>query len=1034
MPLRPTILLAVALVTIIASAQGPIKRGKHPALSPDGKTLVFSWQGDLWSVPSAGGTARRLTVHSADDVMPKFTPAGDRIVFASNRYGNYDLFSITPDGSDLRRLTFDSGTEYPNAISPDGRWVYGYTTNFGRIDLFKVSAGGGDLVRLTQHPLELEYYASVSPDGRRIAYGRSGAPGSWRNPLDRGANSGEIFVADNTVPLTNNRALTNNDRSDMWPMFAPDGSIFFVSNRSGWPNLWRMNGDGSAPKQLTRHENGTLRMPAISADGKSIAYEFDSEIYLYDVASGSTKKPAIEVPRDERLNPVVDLSLTSGVSDYAVSPDGKRAVLVVRGDLFLIPERGGTTRRLTKSPAVDFQPVWLDPKTILFVTGRNGKREFMTVSIEGEEKVFLSEPTDIVRPQLSPDGKWLAFNRGQSEIVVMPAKGGDRKVIATGGFGDSLRGGLSFSWSPDSLWLVVDQPNSHGSDILLKHIESGKSIRIARTARGATSPPRFLPNGKGVYFNSEEYPDENDLYVVDLVPLPTTFTEDDLDGIDAPKPAPSKTATVEVYEPGLENRMRRLTRTGKAAGAPLAAADSRSIWVMLDGQLNAVSVATGAASPVTAVTGPAAGFELGQGGTKLYFLSAGRLNALTLAQGTVAPVAFTAQTTINLREEEKALFDEIWWAFDRMYYREDKNNRGWDRLKAKYAEIVPHAFDRADFYAMMAEMMEEVDSSHLGATPPQTDVPAASDSTAFLGVEWDWGALASRGVYIVDIVYDGTPAALPQSLLKKGDRILQVDGVEPGSKSPIAGLLNKKAGRKVNLAVERNGQRLSIDIKPLEPTARTAILYENWVQWERAQVEKLSGGRLTYLHIQSMDDPSYLRFLREIRTIASGKEGVVLDVRYNGGGSTAQKILGVLIKRPWLIRTMRSDPAYRVSENIYRGDSLELPTALLINQYSFSNAEIIAEGFRRLKIGPLIGEPTAGGVIGTSQLGLWDGGSIRIPAAGAYTIDGENLEGNGRVPDYLVKFDVDAWLAGRDVQLEKAVQELLKSLPPPKKP
>lgn len=1029
MTFRPLLFIALALATVAASPQTPIKRGKHPALSPDGKTLVFSWQGDLWSVPSAGGTARRLTVHPGDDVMPKFTPSGDRIVFASTRYGNYDLFSIAPDGGDLRRLSFESGTEYPNSVSPDGRWIYGYCTNFGRIDLFKVPAMGGELIRLTQHPFELEYYASVSPDGRRVAYVRSGGPGSWRNPFDRGANSGEIYVADNTVPLANNRALTNNDRSDMWPMFAPDGSIFFISNRSGWPNLWRMNGDGSGAKQLTRHENGTLRMPSISADGKSIAYEFDSEIYVFDVPSASGNKPAIEVPRDERINPVVDLSLTSGVTDYAVSPDGKRTVLVVRGDLFLIPERGGTTRRLTKSPSLDFQPVWLDPKTILFVTGRNGKREFMTVTIEGEEKVFLAEPTDIVQPHLSPDGKWLAFNRGQTEIVVMPSKGGERKVVATGGFGDSLRGGLSFSWSPDSLWLVVDQQNSHGSDMFLKHIESGKSIRIARTARGATSPPRFLPNGKGVYFSSEEYPEENDLYVVDLVPQPTTFSEDDLDAIDAPKPAPAKTVSVEVYEPGLENRIRRLTRTGNLTGAPLASTDSRSIWVMIDGQLNAVSVASGAPSPVTAVIGPAAGFELGFGGAKLYYVSAGRLHALTLAQATVSPVAFTAQATVNLRDEERALFDEIWWAFDRMYYREDKNNRGWDRLKAKYSEIVPHAFDRADFYAMMAEMMEEVDSSHLGATPPPSEPSSASDSTGWLGVEWDWPALAARGAYIVDVVYDGTPAAHPQSLLKRGDRILEVDGVEPGSKNPIAGLLNKKAGRKVRLAVERNGQKLSIDIKPLEPGARASILYENWVQWQRSQVEKLSGGRLTYLHIQSMDDPSYLRFLREIRTVASGKEGVVLDVRFNGGGSTAQKILGVLVKRPWLIRTMRSDPGYRVSENIYRGDSLELPTAMLINQYSFSNAEIIAEGFRRLKLGPLIGEPTGGGVIGTSQMGLWDGGGIRIPAAGAYAIDGENLEGNGRVPDYLVKFDVDAWLAGRDVQLERAVQELMKSLP-----
>ncbi|MBX7133030.1 MAG: PDZ domain-containing protein [Fimbriimonadaceae bacterium] len=1021
---KTTFLIAFFAIAAFSAAQGPIKRAKHPAISPDGTQVIFSWQGDLWSVSSGGGAATRLTVHPADDVMPKFAPGGDRIVFASNRYGSYDLFSIKPDGSDLKRLTFESGTEYPNAMSPDGRWIYGYTTNFGRIDVFKVASGGGDIVRLTEHPFELEYYASISPDGKKVAYTRGGSPGSWRNPHDGGPNNGEIWVGDNGTPITNNKNLTNNDKMDLWPMYAADGSITFVSNRSGWPNLWRMNGDGGGAKQLTRFTDGTMRMPTISKKGDRVAFEFESDLYVYDADKGGSTKLDISVPQDQRTNPVADLSLTTGVSDYAVSPDGKRTALVVRGEIFLIPERGGTTRRLTKSPAVDFQPVWLDNKTILFVTGRNTKREFMTVDLDGNEKVFLADAQDVVQPRLSPDGKTLAFHRGQGEICVMPASGGAAKVIATGGFGDALRGNISFSWSPDSKWLVVDEPNSHGSNVVLRSVEGGKSIRIARTARGAQSVPQFLPNGKGVFFISEEYPDEADLYIVDLVPADITFSEDDLDKIDASRPTGSKAASVEVYEPGIDDRMRRLTRSG--AALPVASPDSRSIWALIDGQLNAISVTSGAATPVAAVVGPAVNGKVGAGGSKLYFVSAGKLNALSIAQGTVAPVNFNAAFSVNLRDEEKALFDEIWWAFDRMYYREDHNEKGWDKLKTKFAAIVPHAFDRADFYAMMGEMMEEIDSSHLGATAPASAPAETNDSTAFLGVEWDWNVLASRGAYVVGKVYDGTPAAHPQSMLKTGDRIVSVDGVEPGSSNPMAALLNKKSGKKVQLKVERNGQTMNVDIKPADASARGNVLYENYVAWQRAEVERLSKGALTYIHIQAMDETSYQRFLREIRTYADGKKGVLLDVRFNGGGSTAQKILGVLVKQPWLIRTSRSDPAYKVSENIYRGDSLELPTALLTNQHSFSNAEIMSEGFRRLKCGPIIGEPTAGGVIGTSQMSFWDGGSIRIPAAGAYTIDGVNLERNGRPVDFLVNFDPNAWLAGRDTQLEKAVEELMK--------
>jgi len=1016
--------LALLLVLCpVLGASAPILRAAQPALSPDGKTLLFVWQGDIWTVSVEGGQAQRLTIHPATDQQPHWSPDGKSIVFCSDRYGNTNLFSLRRDGTGLLRLTFDSGYQYPNAFSPDGKFIYGTTNSFGGQDIFRVSATGGDLIRLTSHPMEREFHASVSPQGTRIALCVGGGSGNWRKPGLKGSLTSDIWIADNTVPLSQYRNITNSDWNNAFPTFAEDGSITFVSNRSGWPNLWRMKSDGTGMKQLTRHSDGTVRYPTLDSAGKQAVYEFESELWKLDTASGKGSRLLIEVADDQRTNPESELTHTSGVTGYAIAPNSKRIVLVIRGDLFLIPERGGTTKQLTTHPANDEQPVWIDARTILFVTGRNGHRELMTVDVDGKEKLFLSDRLDLVSPQLAPDGKTLAFHRGMREIVVMPVTGGTPKAVFIGAFGDALRGGTSFSWSPDSAWLAIDAPTDRGSRLVLKEVASGREIVGAQLARGISGTPRFLPNGKGVYFSAAEY-ENSDLFVVDLIPAEITFSEDDLEKIDTPRGTKTTPVRVEIDAYGIEDRMRRLSSEG-AFGA-LASADSRTIWANVKGQLVAIAVASGTSTPVQGLTGTAGDLQLSPDGQRLMYISSGRLYSLTPGQPAPQPISFSANQRIQWKAEQAALFAEIVWAMDRMYYDPKLNNKNWSAIRQKFAKIVPHAYDRSDFYALMGEMMEELDSSHLGAGGPSDPSPGESQNVGWLGIEVDPRALATRGQFVISDVLKGTPADHPQSRLSEGDRILQVDGIAPGADAPLSSLLIRKVGKKTVVRISRNGKEMDVAIKPIDSQGRSSANYQNWLQWQRDQVEKLSGGEFAYLHIQGMNEPSYELFLRQIRTLALGKKGVVIDVRYNGGGSTAQKILGVLIKTPWLIRTNRAAPEVALSENIYRGDSLEIPSVLLINSSSFSNAEIFAEGFRRLKIGPVVGERTAGGVIGTSSYGLWDGGQIRMPSGGAYTIDGENLEGNGRHPDIAVPHDPNAWDLGRDTMLEAAVEALKK--------
>ncbi len=1027
----------VALILATAPVQGfadPIQRTSDPCLSPDGATIAFSWQGDIWTVPATGGTAIRLTVNPADDTMPRWSPDGRLLYFASTRDGSLDVFSMTPQGTGIRRLTYDSAAEYPISVSPDGKTLYGYTTAFGRIDLFQVPTTGGDIVRLTGSTFEMEFYPSPSPDGKLIAYNTSGGPGDWRKPGHEGADTARIWVAETGTPLRQHRLVFPGDREDLFPIFINPTTLAFVSNRSGCPNIWTGSLSGGSLRQVTKFTDGTIRLPSADKAGNQIAFQKDSRIWIANVKTGDAHAVTIEAPADTVRDPEQQLSLNTGASQITVSPNGKRAVLVIRGDLFLIPEKGGTTRRLTTSPRLDDQPVWIDDKTILYVAaGEESKRSLWTVDIDGRTKSFLSDAQDLTCPTLSPDRKTIAFHRGVREICLVPVGGGNPAKIAEGDFGDALTGNRSFNWSPDSQWIVYRHSLQRGVEVAMEKADGARNIVVARIGKYCSTPV-FSADGKAVAFSATEGLDFSEvrdskapLSVVDLVPQPVTYSEDDLDKIDSPKEEPSKDVVVKVVQRGLLDRRRTLA-TGDIGGL-WPAADGRTVYANVDGQFSTVDLKRGEARPVAGITGAVTNFELASNKQKSYVVQAGKASALVMQSGAVSPIGFNAQFTINVGDEEKALFDEVWWAMDRMYYNPAMNGKDWEGIRAKYAQIVPGVQSREDFYALMGEMMELLDSSHLGSTAPAGTRSSGGDETGWFGVEWDWSALAARGVFVVAKVYEGTPAALPDTELRVGDEIVSVDGTKPTAAQPMALLLNHKAGKKTLLEVLRGGKTTPVTIQPLRPSARNGVLYDNWVKDNRALVDRLSSGRIGYVHIEAMDAPSLDVFLKEIQTQLNGKDGVLIDVRYNGGGFTSHIILNTMLKRPWLIRTQRDSDGLKLSENIYRGNALELPAACLTNQYSFSNAEIFSEGFRAMKLGPIIGESTAGAVIGTSAYRLWDGGSIRMPAAGSYALSGENLEGKGRRPDIEVKWDPNLALDGRDPMLEAAVKALLKQLP-----
>ena len=1018
----------------VAFAQQPVLRTLDPALSPDGSTIAFSWQGDVWTVPSSGGMARRLTVNPAGDESPVWTPDSKSIIFSSNRTGVSDLYAMASDGTGFRRLTWSTGASTPYSVSPDGQWVYGNTASFGRGNVFRVSIKGGELVRLTLHPFEIQFTADVSPDGSKVAFCSGGSGGQWRKPLQHGSNTPEIWIGAPTTPLTGLEQVTHNEYLDMYPRFVTNDELLLMSNRGGGQNVWLTGLNGKNAKQVTHFGSGTIRSLTVSRPNKTFVFQRNSRIYLGGLNGSEPTQVPIFAPDDSRRPLQQAITVNSGISDYQVSPNGRRLLVAMRGDLFVSPETGGTTKQLTKNPGWDGQGRWLTDKDIVYATGGTlGKKSVHKMSVDGTDSVFVDDSADLMHPVPSPDRQWVAMLRGDRDIVVAPAAGGVTSPAFQGRFNSALDGDTPFSWSPDGAWLVVNSTNERGgSDIVMVKRDGSQKILLSRVGKAANTP-QFLPNGRGVYYLATEGLDFSEardsksvLTMIDLVPEPMTFTEDDYDKLDeAPTKEEKPAVVVKVVMDGLKDRKRRILADAQGAWA---APDGKSIYAAVNGGLVRVpSSGPGAARPVSGVTGAVQWINPGSKG-KLLLLQAGKLVALSPGpEAATTPLNISARITIDNRKEEMALFNEAWWALSRQFYDPKMHGKDWNQVRQEFEPEVAQVTSRDDFYNLMGEMVERLDSSHQGANTSEPFRPENPQPLAWIGVDFD-PAAAQSGRCIVSKIYANTPAAHPDSTLLVGDEVTSINGSTSSEGAPLTALMVDQAGKKVVLGVRRGGSDIKVTIKPVSGAARAAVIIDDWEEWNRKEVDRLSSGTLAYTHVRAMDAASLDTFLSDIQDETVGKKGIIVDVRFNGGGFTSHIILDIMRKVPWLKRTFRDWPDKWVSENVMRGNSLEMPAACITNEYSFSNAEIFSEGFRRLKLGPVIGEPTGGAVIGTGAYSLWDGGSIRMPGIGVYTVDGENLEGAGRKPDFDVPYDPVLWMKGRDAQIEKAVAELSHGL------
>ena len=1039
--------------------------------------IVFVYAGDLWLVPSDGGIARRLTTHIGMELFPKFSPDGKMIAFSGQYDGNTDVYVIPSKGGEPKRLTYRSGFEnmadrfgFDDMVldwHPHGNKVLfrssreSYNSWFQ--NLFLISVKGGFPQKL---PLPEAGLTSFSPEGTKIAYNRIFRNfRTWKRY--QGGLAQEIWIYDlekNTV-----ERITDYEGTDTSPMWC-DNRIYFVSDRDLTANIFCYDLNSRETKKITNHDNYDVKWS--SAGPQSIVYENGGYLYVLDLKTEQTEKIAVEIPDDRVLTRSEFVSVKDYVTDYGLSLDGKRALFVARGDVFTVPAKKGNTRNLTNtSGAREKNSTWSpDGKCIAYISDRTGEDELYVVPQDGKgEEIRITTDGHCFRfaPVWSPDSKKLLFADKNLKLYYVDVE--SKKVTQV----DSTKNWeiRDYSWSPDSRWIAYAKPaKNEFSSIFLYSLEEEEIHRVTEDFTD-DGEPIFDPEGKYLYFFSNRdfnavlgnydpgftYNQMTRIYVVTLQADSLSPFAPESDEVE-PEEERKKREKEEREEE------KKKEKIGKEIHIDIEGIENRAVGVPMDpGNHYGLRAAEGKifylSFPNWTLTGgspepkgtlhlfdmekrkdqillsPVDGYDLSADGEKIIYKSKKQFG-ITEAKPGSAKVGDGSlkldgmQMKINYREEWKQIFNEAWRLERDFFYAPNMHGVDWELMHGRYGQLLPYVAHRSDLTYLIGEMIGELCCSHTyvsGGDKPKVELV----KTGLLGVDWELDTLS--GFYRVKKIYPGenweknlrSPLTEPGVSVKEGEYILAVDNrtlqYPTNPYSLFENTVGKTAILKVNSKPSLDGAR-EVEVKPID--SEYDLRANFWIETNRRKVEQTTNGRVGYIFLPNMGGEGLNQFAKsffpQIR-----KEGLIIDVRYNGGGFVSEMILERL--RRVLVGMGSSRNA---GDYTYPGGMLYGHMVCIANQYSASDGDYFPYYFRQYGLGPIVGKRTWGGVVGIRDfIRLVDNGYITTPEFAPYSVESEwVMENYGVDPDIEVDNLPDLVIEGRDPQLEKAIELIMKML------
>jgi C-terminal processing protease CtpA/Prc len=1051
--------------------QQEIKLLRFPALNPDGSQIAFSYQGDIWTVSAKGGDAKRLTIHESYESHPQWSPDGNTIVFQGNRYGNNDIFSIKSTGNRPLRLTHHSTADDAPSFDNQGHILFTTRRSFVQVErereIHQVSQNGGTPTRLLN---STGFNPKVSPNGRFIAFVRGScriAREAYTGPANR-----NIWLYD--TQQQSYHQITDFDAQDVYVDWGNNQDLYFLSAQSGRYNIYRVQLDANGKatgqaKRLTNYKKEGIRYFDVSQDGKKIVFSLGTAIYTMNAdGSGKAQKVAVNVTEDYRFDPIEHKNFTKNARDYAISPNGKYLALEIRGEIFVTPNHKDRKRTvaISKHPNRDQNALWLNDSTIIFRSDRSGNNDvymarsrdtavtdlFKTFKVE--IKAITNTPEEETAMYLSPDRKQLVLLKGRGKMVVadISSEGilSNERVLLDGW--DIPEG---IAWSPDSKWLAYSLEDLNFNEEIYIHAVNGNSPaqNVSMHPRGDYGP-KWSPDGSKLGFLSIRNNGDADVWFVWLKKEDWEKTKTDWEEAAYEEPAKDKNkkkekdkeSAVEPIQIDFDNiyqRIVQVTRLPGNEGDLAISKDGENFFFSTynSGRAGFVGKSSynrvkwdGTEMKTVLSTGNVYNPKLNKKGDYLYLLKSGgsvvRFKA-SAEKAKMETVPFAAKMDINHAAERQQVFDETWRSLNAGFYDPNFHGQDWKALRNKYEARALAASTAQDFRDMTNEMLGQLNASHMGLYGSSPEKPQ-QERTGLLGIEM---SPLAKGVKITKVLAN-SPADRSESKLVVNEVITAINGVILNDKTNFYSTLQGTRGEKIMLTVQSpNGTTREVLIRPT--SSLRSALYNDWVESRKALVKKYSNGRLGYLHIQGMNWTSFERFERELAASGHGKEGIVIDVRFNGGGWTTDMLMAVLNVRQHAYTVPRGAASSLEKENkkfkntYPYGERLPLsswtkPSIALCNQNSYSNAEIFSHAFKTLDIGTLVGTPTFGAVISTGGQGLLDGSFVRMPFRAWYVkATGENMEHGPAVPDVIIDNQPDSKAKQEDPQLKKAVEVLL---------
>ena len=1028
-----TLLAGSIVLALSASAQVREEARLLRFPATNGSDVVFSYAGDLWTVPIDGGEARRLTSHIGFEAFARYSPDGKTLAFTAEYDGNREVYRIPATGGEPVRLTYtatnprdDMGDRMgPNnmvmAWTPDGsKIIYRNRVEEGFAgQLWAVSPDGGMPERL---PLPEGGFCSYAPDGGKLAYNRVMREfRTWK--YYRGGMADDIWVWDPEAGSVTN--ITRNHAQDIFPMWVGE-EIYFASDRDMVMNLFAYDTRSGATRKVTHFTEYDVKFP--STDGKTIVFENGGWLYKLIPTTGVCSKIPVTLGSDAVYGRSERKAVADRITAASLAPDGSRAVVTARGEVFDVPVGKGVTRNLTRSSGSnDRGAVWSpDGQRIAWIGDASGETEIYLYDVATGSSRQLTKGADsyIRSLQWGPDSKHLYYTDRKNRFVeVNPASGAKRTVME-----NPEREFMGVNISPDGKWLAYTRPAANQMDVVyLRSLESGKEYPVTERWYNSAGPV-FSTDGRYLIFTSDRdmnpqysriewnyaFQDMSGVYIALLgkdTPSPLLPADPQVNG---KKDGEKKSAAVEPE--GIGGRIIKLPVQGRRFYC-----DGERLWYGGRGGTRVFHFASGedeAAADASMDVTPGSQQALLRKGGQLYVSAIGP--KMTLKD----PLDLSGLvTTVDYAEEWAQLYDEVWRAFRDGYYLENMHGRDWNAVKAKYEVLLPYARTRLDVNYIIGEMIGETASGHCYVNPGEYPKPERIPM-GLLGAE-----LSKVGDgFRIDRILEGaayrpelrSPLTEPGLGIREGDVITAIDGISLADVDNIFRLLIGKADVLTELTV--GGRKVVV-----KPIADEGPLYHYaWVQNNIRTVEKLSGGRVGYIYVPDMGPEGLSEWARYYYPQLD-KEALIIDDRANGGGNISPMLIERLQRKVYRMTMRRgSTLTGTVPEGTHTG-----PKVLLINKYSASDGDLFPWSFKANGLGTVIGTRTWGGIVGISgSLPYVDGTDVRVPFFTNYdaATGGWIVENHGVDPDILLDNDPVKEFAGIDEQLEKAVEVALEQI------